>query len=324
MKKTDKFLKDGIVLLNKEKGVSSFKAINKLKMQINANKTGHAGTLDPMAEGLLIVMLNGATKFSDSLMKKDKEYYTELELGYQTDTYDTEGKVTHKYNKKIEISDEKIIETVKSFLGDIEQLPPMYSAIKIDGKKLYELARKGVEIERKTRKVKINSIEKIKIERGNPFKLSFYVNVSSGTYIRTLVRDIGDRLRVYATMTKLLRTKIGNFSLKDAVSLKEMGNMGENPNIEETENIIKLKNVESIFDYNEMIVNSEKYKKLKNGMTVLFKINKFKEIHKINENMIYKVYVKNDISKQKEFKGIARVIKKETDSVYMKREKYFL
>ncbi|RRD38954.1 tRNA pseudouridine(55) synthase TruB [Leptotrichia sp. OH3620_COT-345] len=324
MKKNNKFLTDGIILLNKEKGISSFGAVNRLKKLLNADKSGHAGTLDPMAEGLLIIMLNRATKFSDSLMKKDKEYYIEMELGYQTDTYDTEGMIIHKYEEEIEISNEKIIEVIKSFLGSIEQFPPMYSAIKMGGKKLYELARKGIEVERKPRKVKINSIKKIKIERGKSFKIFFYADVSSGTYIRTLVKDIGDRLGVYATMTKLVRTRIGNFALEEAVSMKNIEKINESLTVLEIENITKLKNVECIFDYDKMTVNEEKYRKLKNGMTVLFKTNKFKEIDKLNENTKYKVYMENKMTGQKEFKGVAGIVKKGLNSVYIKREKYFL
>ena len=136
MRHENKYLKDNIILLNKNKGISSFKIINKLKWLLNANKVGHAGTLDPLAEGLMVVMLNGATKFSDYLMKKDKEYYVEFELGYETDTYDSEGEVIKKFNGNINLSKEKIEKIVNEFLGDIEQVPPMYSAIKINGENI--------------------------------------------------------------------------------------------------------------------------------------------------------------------------------------------
>lgn len=321
MTEKNKFIEDGMILLNKRKGISSFKAINELKRAIHAEKIGHAGTLDPMAEGLLIVMVNGATKFSDDLMKKDKEYYVELELGYETDSYDAEGAVTFKYEGEIEISKEKISETILGFVGDIEQIPPMYSAIKINGQKLYELARKGIETERKARKVKINSIREIKIDSENPKKISFYADVSSGTYIRTLVKDIGDKTGFYATMTKLVRTKIDKFSLEDAV---DIGKINEYFNISKIKDKINLKEVEYIFDYEKVITDYEKYKKLKNGMTVLFKKNKFKDIEKINENKKYKLYLHNKTSKDKEFKGIVKIIKKGTDMIYIKRDKYFL
>lgn len=336
MKENSTFKSDGIVLLNKSKGISSFKAINKLKWIIKSNKVGHAGTLDPIAEGLLIVMVNNATKFSDNLMKKDKEYFVELELGYETATYDTEGEITEKYEGEINISDEKIFEAIKSFTGEIMQMPPMYSAIKINGEKLYELARKGIEVERQARKVKIYSIREINIEQN---KISFYTEVSSGTYIRSLVRDIGRKLGVYATMTRLVRTKIDKYSINESVSLEEIekklnnqkeifeddsdneNNVDRNGEIEE---VIKFKNIECIFNYEKITLSEEKYKKLKNGMTVLVGFKKFKDIYAVAENKLYCVYVKNEISGKKEFKGIVKVKRKSHDKIYLKREKYFI
>jgi len=338
MKGNSIFKSDGIVLLNKSRGISSFKAINKLKWIIGSSKVGHAGTLDPIAEGLLIVMINNATKFSDNLMKRDKEYFVELELGYETDTYDIEGEITEKYEGNINISDEKIIEAVNSFAGEIMQVPPMYSAIKINGEKLYELARKGIEVEREARKVKIYSIREINVEHKEKCRISFYTEVSSGTYIRSLVRDIGRKLGVYATMTKLVRTKIDKYSIEESVLLEEieekLGKVketsGENVckdisnNMEKTKEIIKFKNIECIFNYEKISVSEEKYKKLKNGMTVLVGFKKFKEIHTVTENKLYCVYVKNEMTEQKEFKGIVKVIRKGHDKVYLKREKYFI
>lgn len=336
MKENSIFKNDGIVLLNKSKGISSFKAINKLKWIIKSNKVGHAGTLDPIAEGLLIVMVNNATKFSDNLMKRDKEYFVELELGYETATYDTEGEITEKYEGEINISDERIFEVINSFTGEIMQIPPMYSAIKINGEKLYELARKGIEVERQPRKIKIYSIREINIEQN---KISFYAEVSSGTYIRSLVRDIGRKLGVYATMTRLVRTKIDKYSINESVSLEEIekklnnqkeifeddsdneNNVDGNGKIEE---IIKFKNIECIFNYEKITLSEEKYKKLKNGMTVLVGFKKFKDIYAVAENKLYCVYVKNEIYGKKEFKGIVKVIRKSHDKVYLKREKYFV
>ena len=336
MKENSIFKNDGIVLLNKSKGISSFKAINKLKWIIKSNKVGHAGTLDPIAEGLLIVMVNNATKFSDNLMKRDKEYFVELELGYETATYDTEGEISEKYEGEINISDERIFEVINSFTGEIMQIPPMYSAIKINGEKLYELARKGIEVERQARKIKIYSIREINIEQN---KISFYAEVSSGTYIRSLVRDIGRKLGVYATMTRLVRTKIDKYSINESVSLEEIekklnnqkeifeddsdneNNVDRNGEIEE---VIKFKNIECIFNYEKITLSEEKYKKLKNGMTVLVGFKKFKDIYAVAENKLYCVYVKNEISGKKEFKGIVKVIRKSHDKVYLKREKYFV
>lgn len=332
------FKNDGIVLLNKSRGISSFKAINKLKWVIGSGKVGHAGTLDPIAEGLLIVMINNATKFSDNLMKRDKEYFVELELGYETTTYDTEGEITEKYEGNLNISDEKILEVINSFTGEIMQVPPMYSAIKINGEKLYELARKGIEVEREARKVKIYSIREIHVENKGKCRIFFYTEVSSGTYIRSLVRDIGRKLGVYATMTRLVRTKIDRYSIDESVSLEEIEeklakgkevpkeNISEDisDNTEKVKEIIKFKNIECIFNYEKISVSEEKYKKLKNGMTVLVGFKKFKDIHTVTENNLYCVYVKNETLGKKEFKGIVKVIRKGHDKVYLKREKYFI
>ncbi len=327
MRNNNIFLEDGIVLLNKSKGMSSFSAINKLKWLLNAKKIGHAGTLDPMAEGLLVVMLNNATKFSNDLMKKDKEYYVEMELGYETDSYDADGEITKKYEKDFEFEFEKIKEVVESFLGKIEQIPPMYSAIKINGKKLYELARKGIEIEREARKVKINYINDIKYKNN---KISFFVGVSSGTYIRSLVRDIGEKLGVYATMTKLIRTKINNYFLSESINLEDIISYFENNQVEikceEKENLYLDKNIkkitkfikiQEIFDYEEIKIEEENYIKLKNGMTVL--IDKKDISNEVEVNKKFKIMLKEN----NEFKGIINVLKVTQNKIYLKRDNYF-
>lgn len=327
MRNNNIFLEDGIVLLNKSKGMSSFSTINKLKWLLNAKKIGHAGTLDPMAEGLLVVMLNNATKFSNDLMKKDKEYYVEMELGYETDSYDADGEITKKYEKDFEFKFEKIKEVVESFLGEIEQIPPMYSAIKINGKKLYELARKGIEIEREARKVKINYINDIKYKNN---KISFFVGVSSGTYIRSLVRDIGEKLGVYATMTKLIRTKINNYFLSESINLEDIISYFENNQVEikceEKENLYLDKNIkkitkfikiQEIFDYEEIKIEEENYIKLKNGMTVL--IDKKDISNEVEVNKKFKIMLKEN----NEFKGIINVLKVTQNKIYLKRDNYF-
>ena len=246
---------DGIILLNKEKDISSFKAINHLKYKLKLKKTGHAGTLDPLAEGLMIVLVNDATKLSDMLLKQSKEYYAECELGYETDTYDCTGEKTQVYDGEITVDRETIINTLEGFQGDYDQTPPMYSAIKVNGKKLYDLARKGIEIERKSKIVNIDYIDRITVN-GN--KVGFYIHVGSGTYIRSVIQDFGRRLGTYATMTKLIRTKIGKFSLENAYREKE---------IEDETVLIKP---EEIFDFPTFDITDEEYFKMKNGI----KLNK--------------------------------------------------
>ena len=244
---------DGIILLNKDKDISSFKAINNLKYKLGLKKVGHAGTLDPLAEGLMIVLADNATKLSDLLLKQDKEYVVECELGYETDTYDLEGTKTKIFEGEIDLSEEQIISEINGFLGDYDQVPPMYSAIKIDGKKLYDLARKGIEVERKSKIVNIHYLKDIVVS-GN--KVSFTVFVSSGTYIRSIIRDLGRRLGTYATMTKLVRTKIGKFDVKDSKKIDDIA-----------DDSVSI-NVQDIFDFERIDLDENEYFKMKNGVKI--------------------------------------------------------
>jgi tRNA pseudouridine synthase B len=313
-----------------------------------------------MAEGLMIVMVNDATKFSDDLMKKEKEYYVEMELGYKTDTYDLEGTVIERYEAEINISNAQIIKVVNSFKGKIKQIPPMYSAIKVDGKKLYDLARKGVEVERAERNVEISEIRKIKISRPDKnskvnenIKISFYAKVSSGTYIRSLVYDIGEKLGVFATMTRLVRTKIGRFEIEDAIDLEKaeaeidklkelVEAKRENESFwatksdaviraEKIREIVCFVEIEYVLDYFGINVSNEKYGKLKNGMTVIDTFKKFENISKevnmrkkIKENQKFKIYVRNRDTNEREFRGIVKIVNIKGDRIYLKRDKYFL
>ena len=301
--------KDGIILLNKVKGISSFKAINQIKWNIGASKIGHAGTLDPMAEGLMVVMVNSATKFSDDLMKKDKEYYVEMELGYETDTYDTEGKKTKIYDGIIEYDEQNVRDVINSFIGIQDQIPPMYSALKVNGKKMYEMAREGIEIERKPRRVEIYSIRDITI-KGQ--MITFYVEVSSGTYIRSLVRDIGEKLSFWATMTKLIRTKIDKFSLENTFLFEEI------EKIDNKEELII--DIESLFDYEQITLSKNELLKLSNGMTTILELSKY-GISNVGDltNKKLKVYSSNN-----EFVGIANILKFDESNMYIKRDKYFV
>ena len=244
---------DGIILLNKDKDISSFKAINNLKYKLGLKKVGHAGTLDPLAEGLMIVLTDNATKLSDLLLKQDKEYVVECELGYETDTYDLEGTKTKIFEGEVDLSEEQIINEINGFLGDYDQVPPMYSAIKIDGKKLYDLARKGIEVERKSKIVNIHYLKDIVVS-GN--KVSFTVFVSSGTYIRSIIRDLGRRLGTYATMTKLVRTKIGKFDVKDSKKIDDIA-----------DDSVSI-NVQDIFDFERIDLDENEYFKMKNGVKI--------------------------------------------------------
>ena len=307
--------KDGIILLNKKKGITSFKAINELKLNIHDNKVGHTGTLDPMAEGLMLVMINSATKFSDKFMKKDKEYYVEMELGYETDTYDSDGQKTKVYEGTIKYDKDNIIETINSFIGTQYQVPPIYSAIKVNGKKMYEMAREGKDVERKPREIVIKSISNIDF---NDNIIMFNVEVSSGTYIRSLIRDIGERLNFGATMTKLVRTKIDDYLLDDAFTIEEI-------NEKENKNDILI-DIETLFNYENIMLAKDELDSLSNGMTVLIDfarldVDLLGYIEKNNNstnNKKLKVYTGD-----KEFIGIVSIIKLDRGKIFLKRDKYF-
>lgn len=210
--------KNLVINLNKPKGLTSQQAVTKVKKLFAVRKAGHAGTLDPIATGILLVCLNEATKITRFLADTDKEYLAMMKLGERTDTLDSEGKIIYKAT---DFSvDKNLIESVlERFRGNIEQIPPMYSAIKVAGKPLYMLARKGIEIERQHRSV---NVYKLDIAGFAPPFLEIRVLCSKGTYIRTLCDDIGTALGIGAHVIELKRTKIGNFILKDSADLDEL------------------------------------------------------------------------------------------------------
>lgn len=210
---------DGIINVYKEKDYTSFDVVAKLRGILRQKKIGHTGTLDPMAEGVLIVCLGKATKLVDLLVTSTKEYKASMQLGIDTDTEDITGKVLKESDSWKELDDKTIVDTIMSFVGRYEQLPPMYSAIKKDGKKLYEYARQGVNIERDKRPVEIMSISDIKVDK--PF-VHFDVKCSKGTYIRSLCRDIGEKLGCGAAMSALLRNELHGMYAKDAYRLEEI------------------------------------------------------------------------------------------------------
>ena len=192
----------GVIIINKHEGVTSHRIVQILRRLFDTPRIGHTGTLDPMATGVLPILVGRAVKASDFLVAEDKEYVAEMTLGIVTDTDDITGEVLTKTD--IIPSEEAVFEAIDSFIGEIEQIPPMYSAIKVDGRKLVDLAREGITVERKSRKVKINSIKAEKIEE-NRYKM--VVSCSKGTYIRTLCHDIGEKLGCGAAMSALNRTR---------------------------------------------------------------------------------------------------------------------
>lgn len=208
---------NGIVNVYKEKGYTSFDVVAKLRGIYHQKKIGHTGTLDPDAEGVLPVCLGKATKVCDLLTDKDKEYEAVLLLGQDTDTQDITGTVLQTSN--VNVTEEKVKEVIQSYVGEYDQLPPMYSALKVNGQRLYDLARKGITVDRKTRSVNIYSIDILDMKLP---EVKLLVHCSKGTYIRTLCKDIGDTLGCFGCMKSLIRTKVSNFKISDAKKLSEI------------------------------------------------------------------------------------------------------
>ena len=231
-------MKSGIINVYKEKGFTSFDVVAKLRGILRTKKIGHTGTLDPDAEGVLPVCIGRATKVCDILTDKDKVYEAMMLLGVETDTQDTSGAVLSE--KPVEVSEEEVKKAILSFVGDYAQVPPMYSALKVNGKKLYELAREGKSVERKAGNVQIFSIEILEV---NLPRVRMSVHCSKGTYIRTLCHDIGTMLGCGGCMEKLLRTKVGVFELKDTLKLSEIDELAKAGAVEE-----KIISVDELFE----------------------------------------------------------------------------
>lgn len=208
----------GILLINKDKGFTSHDVVALCRKHLGLKKIGHTGTLDPMARGVLPILVGKATKISNYLMGQDKVYEGTMQFGYRTDTLDADGEILEVSPNKIFI-EKDLLEAMKLFTGKIDQVPPMYSAIKIKGKKLYEYARQGQEVERKTRQVEIYSFDLLDLSGD---QISFRVSCSSGTYIRSLVDDLARELKSLATLVDLNRVQVGNFSLDQCHSISDL------------------------------------------------------------------------------------------------------
>ena len=211
----------GVLIVNKSEGMTSHDVVNRIRRLYNTKRVGHTGTLDPMATGVLVVLVGRAAKAAEYLTVDTKAYRATLRLGITTDTEDVTGKTLTESDSLP--SREKVDEVVQSFIGDIMQTPPMYSALKVGGKKLYELAREGVEIEREARPITIHSLISTPTERGSDYILE--VSCSSGTYIRTLCADIGAKLGCGGAMATLCRTRAGDFDISNSHTLEELEDM---------------------------------------------------------------------------------------------------
>ena len=208
---------NGFLLVNKDSGITSSRVVQILKKKFNLNKVGHLGTLDPMATGLLIIAINRATKFASLLLQSEKSYRAEVTLGIQTDTDDAEGEAVSL--KDVNINEFEAEEALLTFLGESDQLPPNYSALKHKGKPMYKYARDGIKVEKAARKILIKNIQNIEIDLP---RVSFDIQCSKGTYIRSIARDLGLRLGCGAHLSKLIRTSQEKFTLSDACSIDDI------------------------------------------------------------------------------------------------------
>lgn len=265
---------DGIIIINKEKNYTSNDVVSIVK-KITKSKVGHTGTLDPNATGVLPLLIGNATKISKYLINHDKEYEVVLQLGIRTETADVEGKVIEEKEVTAEmLNKDNIEEKLQQFIGKQEQIPPIYSAIKVNGKKLYEYARRGQEVELKPRQIEIYSIQLVGINEKEK-QISFKVKCSKGTYIRSLCEDISKKLGTVGYMKELNRLQVGEFYVKDAVTISEMKEKIEAGNLE---NIITI---EEIFKNNPQIqLEQEQIEPYINGV----KINTEKT------NGVYRIY----------------------------------
>ena len=265
----------GILNVNKEKGISSARVVSLVRRALNMKKVGHTGTLDLEASGVLPIVIGKATRVSDYMMTKDKVYETELILGAKTDTLDAAGEIIEKSDK--EVTREEFLQAMKTFKGEIEQIPPMYSALKVNGKKLYDLAREGIEIERKKRRVNIYDIELL--DFAFP-KATIRVTCSKGTYIRTLVDDIGEKLGSLAYVNELARVRAGELDIKDAIKSQDL------LEIQKEDLIKKLYPIDTALkDFDKIILDRKYLDNLVNGQIV--------EVDK-NYGKIIRVYAGDD------------------------------
>lgn len=248
---------NGVINIYKERGYTSQDVVAKLRGILKQKKIGHTGTLDPDAEGVLPVCIGNATRLFDILTDRTKEYEAVLLLGKTTDTQDISGTVISEDDSYKELSVEKVTEIINSFIPGYNQIPPMYSALKVNGRKLYELAREGKEIERQPRWVDIDNIEIVDISLP---RITMRLSVSKGTYIRTICNDIGEKLGCGGCMESLLRTRAGSFGLDTAIKLSDIERVRDESRLDEI-----IVRVDDLFDYERLHMNPDADKAVHNG-----------------------------------------------------------
>lgn len=263
---------NGLLIVNKPKGYTSHDVVNVVRKKLNIKKVGHTGTLDPNATGVLPILIGTATKISKYLVEHKKTYIATIDLGKKTDTGDAEGNVIQEDKKVKKLSEKKIIDVLNSFIGKQKQIPPIYSAIKINGKKLYEYAREGKKVDIKPREIEIYNI---KLKRYYNNEIIFEVKCSKGTYIRVLCEDIAKKLGTIGYMKELQRTKVDIFNIENSINLNELDNQAGKGNIIPIENIF--------LDKSHIELNNKKLELFLNGVELSYELN----------DGVYRIYSKN-------------------------------
>lgn len=298
---------DGVLNIYKEKGYTSHDVVAKMRGILRQKKIGHTGTLDPDAEGVLPVCLGQGTRLCDMLTDHSKVYRAVLLLGIDTDTQDISGQILEK--RPVEENPEKVLEVIKSFIGPYDQIPPMYSALKVDGKRLYELARAGKTVERQARPVVIHDIT---VESMELPRVTMTVSCSKGTYIRTLCHDIGEKLGCGGCMEALMRTRVGRFELKDSISLKELEKIRDEERLGEY-----LVSVEEMFlDQPKASALLEADSLVHNGNPVKPELVKVERDQTYTDQQLFRMY-----DSDQQFLGVYRY---EEDRKWLKPWKMFL
>ncbi|HHY23486.1 MAG TPA: tRNA pseudouridine(55) synthase TruB [Clostridiaceae bacterium] len=307
---------NGLLNVLKPPGMTSFDVVAYLRRVLKEKKIGHAGTLDPGAAGVLPICIGKATKSIEYIMDMEKVYRAELTLGISTDTQDSFGKVISV--KDVSVSEDEILYAIKSFTGELYQTPPMYSALKVDGRRLYELAREGKSVKRKPRKIIIHSIDIIKVDIDR-CKVLFDVSCSKGTYIRTLCSDIGDNLGCGGHMSFLIRKRTGIFDIQSALTLEEIQKANNDGKISET--ILK---VDEVFKkYKSLHLDKDSEKKFKNGRYVCIDNIKYLDRNyqhsdHYSNGLLVKVY-----NEYNDFLALGKLTKNQ-EKLYLKSEKMFI
>lgn len=268
---------NGIINVLKPSAMTSHDVVNFIRKTLNMKKVGHTGTLDPNAAGVLPICIGKSTKLIEYIQYENKKYRTELTLGFSTDTQDKYGKILDKSKKNI--SKDTIIEVINSFVGKTTQIPPMYSALKHNGKRLYELARKGKSVERKSREIYIESIDIVTIKNN---KIIFDVTCSKGTYVRTLCNDIGEKLGTFGHMSFLERLKVGDFEVKFSHTLESISRK-----VESNDFSFILPMDFAVKSMEKFIIDKKFYKHISNGLNI---DTERLRIYKFKLDTEYKIY----------------------------------